>query len=249
MQHATKDLIKELIPSGSIDGNTALILVNALYFKGAWDRKFHTSKTQVKDFHLLNGESTKVPFMTTDREEKHLYRLAGEDFRILKVPYKNNLDARKVSMYFFLPDQKDGLEDLIEMFNSDPELMNLPLYEETLHDLWVPRFKFSYTFEASKTLKELGLNLPFMNMGEFSEMIKFPFDKELCLSEVFHKSYIEVNEEGTEAASSTAARFRKCCAVYPTPCFVADHPFMFVIKEETSGSVLFMGTVLNPLAP
>lgn len=188
-----------------------------------------------------------VPFMTTNRYEKHLYRSTNEGFRILKVPYQSHSDARKFSMYFFLPDERDGLQNLIKRFNSNPELMNLPLFEEMLPDLWVPKFKFSYAFEASRILKELGLYLPFMMMGDFSEMIKPPYSEKLYLSKVFHKTYIEVNEEGTEAAASTAPRLILQCGVRCPPSFVADHPFIFLLKEETSESNLFMGYVVNPL--
>ena len=109
-------------------------------------------------------------------------------------------------------------------------------------------FKFSFEFEASETVKEMGLVLPFMSVGEFTEMVvDSPHSNLLSLSKVFHKSYIEVNEEGTEAAASTAPTFVKFCAGLSTPSFVADHPFMFMIREETSGIVFFIGAVLNPL--
>ncbi|KAH7532824.1 hypothetical protein FEM48_Zijuj04G0063400 [Ziziphus jujuba var. spinosa] len=193
---ATKRLIKDLLPTGSLKSDTALVLPNALYFKGAWDQKFDPSSTQLRDFHLLNGQTLQVPFMTTNRYMRHLYGLF------------------------------DGYKDL-------------PAF-------WIPKFKFSFELEASKSMKEMGLKLPF-EARELTEMVDGPNSDRLYVSDTFHKSHIEVNEEGTETAASTAAAFRFVCATFPTPSFVADHPFMFMIREEIHGMVFFVGAVLNPL--
>ncbi|KAK6942223.1 Serpin domain, partial [Dillenia turbinata] len=206
---ATKGLIKELIPSGCLNSDTALVLANALYFKGAWNRIFDASKTESKEFHLLTGEAVEVPFMTSKRYEKHLYRETDKGFKILKIPYQRKQDP-------------------------------------TLHRFWIPRFKFSYGFEASGTLKELGLDLPFRNVGELTGIIDSVDSHKICLSEIFHKSYIEVNEEGTEAAASTAPRIIRCSGRLSPPTFVADHPFLFMIREDTTRTMFFIGAVLNP---
>ncbi|KAL7194402.1 hypothetical protein ACSBR1_034755 [Camellia fascicularis] len=159
-------------------------------------------------------------------------------------------------MYFFLPNDTNGLPRLVKRLNSNPGFMNqeFELWEEEVPEFWIPRFKFSFEFEASETIKELGLELelPFMDVGELTEMVVDGGKGDelgggLYLSKVFHKSCIEVNEEGTEAAASTADIIRFFSKRIPTPRFVADHPFMFMIREETSGTVLFTGAVLNPL--
>ncbi|KAA8530477.1 hypothetical protein F0562_005186 [Nyssa sinensis] len=106
---------------------------------------------------------------------------------------------------------------------------------------------FLNKFEASESIKQVGLKEPFMNLGELTEMVDSPHGGRLCLSKIIHKSYIEVNEDGTEAAASNALITRFYSGRYPTPSFVADHPFMFMIKEETSQIVFFIGAVLNPL--
>ncbi|KAH7532794.1 hypothetical protein FEM48_Zijuj04G0059900 [Ziziphus jujuba var. spinosa] len=244
---ATKRLIKDLLPIGSLKSDTALVLANALYFKGAWYQQFDPSSTQLRDFHLLNGQTLQVPFMTTNRYIRHLYGLF-DGYKVLQIPYQRGQDARIFSMYFFLPDEKEGLHNLIQKIKFNPGFLNqkFKLWLEDLPHFWIPKFKFSFELEASKSLKEMGLKLPF-KPGELTEMVDSPNSDRLYVSDIFHKSRIEVNEEGTEAAASTAATFLLRYGRIPTPGFVADHPFLFMIREESQGMVFFVGAVLNPL--
>ncbi|KAK4426276.1 Serpin-ZXA [Sesamum alatum] len=244
----TGGLINEILPLGSLNQDTTLVLANALYFKGAWGRIFDMTRTKTMIFHLLNGEEVRVPFMTSRYNEKHLYG-DNNEYKILQIPYQNGQDTRKFSMYFFLPEKTDGLQNLLQKFHSNPEFFSqdFDLREEELTEFWVPRFKFSYEFEASRIVRNLGLDLPFTNLAEFNEMVDSPCSNRLCVSKIFHKSFIEVNEEGTEAAASTAATFVLFSATFPTASFLADHPFMFMVREETSKVVFFTGAVLNPL--
>lgn len=243
----TKGLIKEVLPPGSVDDRTALIFANALYFKGAWDLKFDASRTQQREFHRLKGQIVQVPFMTGFGFEEYLCR-SFEGYKVLKLPYQSGLDTRLFSMYFFLPEKKDGLSNLVRMFNSKPGFFNqkFDLWRVELNDFWIPKFNFSFEFEASQTMKEMGLKRPFETRGELLEMVENTVvGRKLYLTKVFQKSQIEVNEEGTEAAATTAAIIRQQCG-YPTASFVADHPFMFMIREEASRVVFFTGAVLNP---
>ena len=199
VKNATEGLIKKLLPSGSLTCDTALVFANALYFKGEWDRKFDKTQTKHQDFHLLDGQVISVPFMTSKRYERHLYR-SFDGYKILSIPYQTGQDTRQFSMYFFLPDDNTGLPNLVEKFNSNPGFLTqqFKLLEEGLPKFWIPRFKFSFEFEASETVKEMGLVLPFTSVGEFTEMVvDSPHSNLLSLSKVFHKSYIEVNEEGS----------------------------------------------------
>ncbi|PSS17234.1 Serpin-ZX like [Actinidia chinensis var. chinensis] len=242
----TNGLIKELLPSGSVDGSTRLIFANAVYFKGAWNAKFNASETKDHDFHLLNGSSSQVPFMTS--KKKQLVR-AFDGFKVLTLPYKQGEDKRRFSMYFFLPDAKDGLPALMEKVSSESGFVDqhLPYQEVEVGDFLIPKFKFSFGFEASKVLKGLGLVLPFSGEG-LTEMVDSPVGRNLHVSSIFHKSFIEVNEEGTEAAAASAGVV-KLRALLPMDKidFVADHPFLFLIREDMTGVVLFVGQVLNPL--
>ncbi|KAL4649772.1 hypothetical protein ACB092_01G038600 [Castanea dentata] len=243
----TSGLIKVVLPSGSVDSTTRLIFANALYFKGAWDEKFDASATEESDFHLLNGSSVQVPFMTSKRKQ-----IVGayDGFKVLELPYKQGEDKRKFSMYFFLPDAKDGLPALVEKVGSESGFLDCHLPEQKVKvgEFRIPKFKISFGFEASKLLKELGLVLPFSGEADLTEMVDSLVGQNLYVSSIFHKSFIEVNEEGTEAAAASAAVMELASLPPPKMDFVADHPFLFLIREDLTGTVLFVGHVLNPLA-
>ncbi|CAI0465344.1 unnamed protein product [Linum tenue] len=220
----TKGVIKEVLPSGAVDNTTRLVFANALYFKGAWNDKFDASATKDHDFHLLSGSSIKVPFMTSKKKQ---FVSQFDGFKVLSLPYKQGEDKRRFSMYFFLPDSKDGLPALVEKAGSESDFLNrhLPLQKVEVGEFRIPRFKISFGFEASNTLKGLGLSV----------------------SSIFHKSFIEVNEEGTEAgAASVGVIALRSLLVAEKIDFIADHPFMFLIKEDLTGMVLFSGHILDP---
>ncbi|KAJ1387930.1 Serpin, conserved site [Sesbania bispinosa] len=245
----TNGLIKEVLPPGSVNSLTNLIFANALYFKGAWNEKFDASKTKHYNFHLLNGSSARVPFMSSKKKQ---FISAFDGFKVLGLPYKQGEDKRRFSMYIFLPDAKDGLPALVEQVASESGFLerSLPYQKVEVGDFRIPRFNISFGFETSDVLKELGLVLPFSVHGNLSKMVDSPEGQNLYVQYIFHKSFIEVNEEGTEAAAATAAvMLYGCCPGIPTHIdFVADHPFLFVIRDDLTGIVLFIGQVLNPLA-
>lgn len=243
----TNGLIKELLPSGSVDGSTRLILANALYFKGAWNEKFDASKTRDSNFYLTDGSSVQVPFMTSKKKQ---FLRAFDGFKVLTLPYKQGEDKRRFAMYFFLPDDRNGLQSLVEKLGSESGFIDrhLPLQEVEVGEFRIPKFKISFELEASKVLKELGLVLPFTGEGDLSEMVDSPHGQDLYVSSIFHKSFIEVNEEGSEAAAASAAVIKLRELLMDGPIdFVADHPFLFLIREDMTGVVLFIGSVLNPL--
>ncbi|KAJ4966192.1 hypothetical protein NE237_018041 [Protea cynaroides] len=214
----TSGLIKEVLPRGSVNCSTKLIFANALYFKGTWK------------------ENKKKQFVC-----------AYDGFKVLKLPYSQGQDKRHFSMYFFLPNTRDMLPALVNKLASEPGFLDryLPSEAVKVGDFRIPRFKISFGFEVSKVLKGLGLVLPFS--GGLTEMVDSPLDQNLCVSSIFHKSYLEVNDEGTEAAAATAAVKMYRCLGPDAIDFVADHPFMYMIREDTTRVVLFIGHVLNPL--
>jgi len=242
----TVGLIKELLPPGSVDHSTRLLLGNVLYFKGIWEEKFNASETKDHEFHLLDGKSIAAPFMTSQKKQ---FVATYNGFKTLKLPYCQGDDRRQFSMYIFLPDAKDGVFDLSKRL-AEPRFMDrhLPLVKVLIGEFKIPKFKFSFDIEASKVLKEMGLVLPFGTEADLTGMMDdFSNKIPLCVSAIFHKSFVEVNEEGTEAAAATVASivFK---GVSEPPCdFVADHPFVFLIREELTGVVIFTGHVVNPL--
>nr|AFK48421.1 unknown [Medicago truncatula] len=244
----TNGLIKELLPLGSVNNATRLIFANALYFKGAWNDKFDASKTEDYEFHLLNGSPVKVPFMTSKKKQ---FIRAFDGFKVLGLPYKQGEDKRQFTMYFFLPNAKDGLAALVEKVASESELLQhkLPFGKVEVGDFRIPKFNISFGLETSDMLKELGVVLPFSG-GGLTKMVNSSVSQNLCVSNIFHKSFIEVNEEGTEAAAATAATIllRSAMSIPPRLDFVADHPFLFMIREDLTGTIIFVGLVLNPLA-
>ncbi|CAA7055930.1 unnamed protein product [Microthlaspi erraticum] len=221
-----------------------LILANALYFKGAWSEKFNAKLTKDKDFHLLDGTSVKVPFMTNYKDQ---YVEEYDDFQVLRLPYVE--DQRQFSMYIYLPDEKDGLAALLEKIGYKPGFLDNHIlrHRVSMDDFRIsPKFKFSFGFEASDVLKDMGLTSPFTRGGSLIEMIDSPSVAEnLYVSNILHKTSIEVDEEGTEAAAVSVSNLVTMCWS-PKSDFVADHPFLFTVREDESGVILFMGQVLDP---
>ncbi|KAI8548736.1 hypothetical protein RHMOL_Rhmol07G0296600 [Rhododendron molle] len=244
----TNGLIKEVLPSGSVDSLTRLIFANALYFKGAWTEKFNASKTKDREFHLLNGSSVQVPFMTSKKDQ---FISEFNSFKVLRLPYNQGEDKRRFSMYLYLPNAKDGLSALMRKMSSKSGFLDrhLPCERVEVGEFLIPKFKFSFAFEASKVLKGLGLVLPFADGEGLIEMVdSTSVGRKLYISSIFHKACIEVNEEGTKAAAASAGFLTFECYEEPEEIdFVADHPFLFVIREDNTGAVLFIGQVLNPL--
>ncbi|XP_073126073.1 serpin-ZX-like [Henckelia pumila] len=244
----TNGLIKEILPPKSVDSSARLIFANAVYFKGAWNERFDASSTKEDEFFLLNGDSVQAPFMTSKKKQ---YIGEFDGFKVLALPYQQGEDKRRFSMYFFLPNAKDGLPSLVEEFGSTFGFIeqHLPCERVEVGEFRIPKFKITFGFEASKLFKGQGLVLPFIG-GGLTEMVDDSFvGQDLFVSSVFHKSFIEVNEEGTEAAAVSACVVaRKCLMININELeFVANHPFLFVIREDMTGVVLFIGQVLNPL--
>jgi serpin B len=120
VEKITSGLIKELLPPGSVDHTTRLVLGNALYFKGAWTEKFDASKTKDGEFHLLDGSSVQAPFMSSTKKQ---YLASYENFKVLQLPYQQGGDKRQFSMYILLPEAKDGVSSLAEKLSSEPEFL------------------------------------------------------------------------------------------------------------------------------
>jgi serpin B len=238
-------LSRDLLPFGSINSLTRLVFANSLYFNGVWEQQFDASKTKDYNFHPLNDISVEVPFMTSNKKQ---FIRAFKGFKVLGLPYKQGEDRREFSMYIFLPDAEDGLQALVEKIASQPELLEciLPFQKVEVGDFRIPRFNISFGLETSRMLKELGVVLPF-SPGGLTKMVESPASQDLYVHKIFHKSFMNVNEEEIKATAASAPNKR---SLYSRPHqldFVADHPFLFLIREDSTGTILFVGQVVNPL--
>ncbi|KAL5705113.1 hypothetical protein ACHQM5_023456 [Ranunculus cassubicifolius] len=246
---ATNGLIKSVIPEGSFGFPTGLVVANALYFKGTWAKTFQKSFTKDYDFYLSDGNSVQVPFMRSRRDQ---FIETSEDFKILRMPYKSTVSD--VSMYIILPEDKNGLRPLLEKVSSDPLFLTKHLHkipkEVKVGTFLIPKFKFNYNLEASDVLKTIGVTTSFTRVADFGDMVQgLNHGEWLQLSELHHDCRIEVDEEGTVAAARNvwmmnAGRARQ--QPVPRVDFVADHPFMYMVRDDVTGMVLFMGHVVNP---
>ncbi|PUZ44613.1 hypothetical protein GQ55_8G120200 [Panicum hallii var. hallii] len=238
---STKCTVTSLQPDVSFDQNTGLVLGSVLYFGGRWLHRADIRSTAAQKFCCLDGTCVDVPFVEYDRTRLFAVH---EGFKVIKLPYQQGRNERKFSMYIFLPDAHDGLFELTKKIFAEPSFLEQHLPTEKRHvDIRVPKFKVSFQIDMKEILKEMGLELPFHRDADFADMVK---DDEssgpLFLSDVLHKAILEVNDKMIEEASFSMGIGKPS----PAEHFVADHPFFFVIREEVSGSVIFMGHILDP---
>lgn len=237
VEEKTRDKIKELLKPPHVTPWTTLILVNAIYFKGNWAKQFDKKETDDGAFYLATGDPVSVPMMS--QKARFGYQ-ETEDLQVLELPYAGG----DLSMLVLLPQARDGLPALETALTAE----NLALWTQYLERVTVqvalPRFKLSGEFDLGETLQAMGMVDAF-GAADFSGMTG---QRDLFISEVVHKAFVEVNEEGTEAAAATAVLMKRSIPP-PTPVFRADHPFLFLIRENNTGSVLFLGRVADPSAP
>ncbi len=234
----TKDKIPELIPGGVIDGSTRLVLTNAIYFLGKWRDAFDADVTfPAPFFRAAKGE---VQAQLMHRRGRYGYA-EDSDVQVVTLPYK---DA-DMSMVVVLPRDKGGLaeveDDLADKLGGWIEAAR----RYTKVDLFLPRFEMRANASLAKHLEALGMADAFDNRADFSGM---DGSLELYIQAVIHEAYVKVDEAGTEAAGATAVIVgRKSAAMpRPVPTFRADHPFFFVIKDDRTGAILFIGRVADP---
>ncbi|VAI41955.1 unnamed protein product [Triticum turgidum subsp. durum] len=196
---ATKQLIRDILPPGSVDSSTAVVLANALYFKGAWSHPFDVFTAP---FHVPGGTTVGVPSMTTGRSQ---YIALYPGFRALKLPYKNNVSRQADAFYMLILLPDSGTLSLADLYNkavSTPEFIrkHTPVEEVPVGRFMVPKFNFTFEFEASSDMQKLGVTRAFSG-GDFSGMVSG--EDGLSISRVYHKATIEVDEQGTVAAAAT----------------------------------------------
>jgi serpin B len=237
VENKTKDKIKELIKQGTLDSMTRLVLTNAIYFKGKWASQFKPENTKDAPFTLLNGEKMNVPMM---HQTKEFGYAETDTLQMLELPYVNNY----LSMVILLPKKLDGIRDLEKELTADN--LNDWHYKQKNREVqvYVPRFKLTSEFSLADVLASMGMPEAFSPQADFSGMTG---GRDLYISAVVHKAFVDVNEEGTEAAAATGVAMR-LTSVSPSSqtIFRADHPFIFLIRDNKTSSILFLGRTENP---
>jgi len=237
VEEKTKDKIKELIKKGSLDRLTRLVLTNAIYFKGNWASKFKEENTKDAPFTLLDGSKIDVPMMNQKTDFGYMQT---ETFQALEMPYVD----KELSMLIFLPKETSSLSELEQQLTEDNLSNWLKKFHECEVTVFVPKFKMTSEFSLAEVLLSMGMADAFSGRADFSAMTG---KKDLFISAVIHKAYVDVNEEGTEAAAATAV-VMKLTAITKPLVFRADRPFLFLIRDNTTQSILFLGRVTKPEA-
>ncbi len=239
VKEQTRKAIEEIVEP-PISSDTILFLINVIYFKGEWSEQFAPDLTNEMPFTLPDNSKTEHPIMLQSGEFRYL---ENELFQAVSLPYGKD---ERISMYIFLPTEDTGLEGLHEELDAEAWAKWVNSFASMEGEVGLPRFKFEYETSLNETLKTLGMEIAFdEDNANFSEM--HPIPPNLYISDVKHKSFIEVNEEGTEAAAATSVEFGITSAP-ETEHFriIADRPFFFAIADDMTGSILFMGSVTDP---
>ena len=235
---ATHGKIKQMI-EGPMSGMTGAFLCNAIYFKGTWDKQFNPRETQDRQFHLAYGQQKAIPMM---RQKRDFEYNETDTFQAVRLAYAGS----RLGMYVFLPATNSTPQKLVEDFSAAGwEKGVVAKFAKREGTLQMPRFKMEYKAELKQPLMALGMQRAFRaGAADFSGMTSTP----LYVDAVKHKSFVEVNEEGTEAAAATGVTM-KMTAVAPGPRpfqMIVDRPYVFVIEDQPSHTILFLGEVMEP---
>lgn len=243
VEKETNNRITNLIGPGMLTPQTKLVLTNAIYFKGTWRARFEKGATQDGEFHLSGSQTATVPLMHRMGSGYRYYD--SGTFQELEMPY----DGEDLAMVVLLPKEPDGLDALEQRFTADAANEWMEKLEPVGRViLTLPRFTMTQQFELSGTLSEMGMPQAFSGAADFSGMTGKP---EFRISAAIHKAFVDVNEEGTEAAAATVIGMRATAMEArrqepPPVVFRADHPFLFMIRDVKTGGILFMGRVEDP---
>ena len=246
VEQQTRQRIRDLVPPDGLDKDTRLVLVNAIYLKAPWAEEFAASATQPRPFHVKGGAAQDVPTMVRQAQFGYSRR---DGFSVVTIPYSGG----EVQFLILLPDRTDGLAGLEA--KATPELLaECAKPEPTDVILYLPKFRIEPPlFRLGKVLQSLGMCSAFdqpRGTADFDRMAPRKADDYLCISEVFHMTFLALDERGTEAAAATAVAMVNAPAMVgekPKPVEVrVDHPFLFAIQHRPSGACLFLGRITEP---
>jgi len=230
----TEGRIEDLIPPGLINAMTRLVLTNAIYFNAAWNYPFEEDMTEDGIFNLLDGGEVTVPMMS---QSEHLGYAEGDGYQAVDLPY----DGEELSMVILLPDsgQFEAFEAALDAATVAGIIEDID-YREV--DLTMPKFEFDSSFSLSQALSALGMPVAFSTSADFSGMTG---NRDLYIADVVHKAFVSVDEAGTEAAAATAV-VMELTAMPDVVEVSIDRPFIFLIRDIETGTILFVGRTLNP---
>ncbi|MCA1991675.1 MAG: serpin family protein [Coleofasciculus sp. S288] len=215
-----------------------LFLINAIYFKGNWTEQFDKSRTTERPFYLLDGTQKQHPMMSQSGEYRYY---ENESFQAVSLPYGTG----RLSLYVFLPRQNTTLEAFHQQLDTENWQQWINQFHMRDGSIQLPRFKFDYDIQLNNALKALGMEVAFDDAkADFSNMTS----ASVVIDEVKHKTFVEVNEEGTEAAAVTSTRVVPTSARMPEEPFqmIVDRPFFCAIRDNQTGTILFMGSIVEP---
>lgn len=238
VEQKTNNKIKDLLPPGSVNTMTRLIITNAIYFKGIWVIQFDKNLTRDEDFWVNETETVKVPMMRRTDPEAMFNYAETEDLQILEMDYEGD----DLSMLILLPRDKT-----LDKLETDLSAEKLEEWKSGLSkrrvEVYMPRFTFTTRYDLTVSLSELGMPNAFAPHCDLSGI---DGTKNLYVQSVVHQAFVDVNEEGTEAAAATGVVVGITSVGPQIPVFRADHPFVFVIQERSTGNILFIGRVVKP---
>lgn len=235
VKQSTQGKINQIVDT--IQADQVLFLINAIYFKGKWETPFNKSQTSNQTFYQLDGTSTKVPMMSQNGKYRYY---ENNNFQAISIPYSKG----RLSFYIFLPKQNATKGNLSQEFNAENWQKWMTNFKMREGYIQLPRFKMDYEIELTNALKTLGMGVAFNSSANFTQMSRIP----LNINQVKHKTFVEVNEEGTEAAAVTAIGIVTTSAQIPEEPFrmIVDRPFYCAIRDNQTGTLLFIGSIVEP---
>ena len=234
----TRDRIQDLMPAGSVTTDTRLVLTNAVYFLGAWVAPFNASATTDETFYLSGGAEATAPLM---RQTKHFSYGEDEAAQLLEMRYQGG----GLSCLIILPRARDGIAALEQSLSPQQLESWLSALQRRKVEVYLPRFEITAEFDLGTTLSAMGMPSAFSKQADFSRMTG---GRDLMIDKVLHKAFVALDEKGTEAAAATGVGMMTTSMPPPeeTVIFRADHPFLFLIRDTSSGAILFIGRVSDP---
>lgn len=235
VQQQTQGKIATIVDT--LKPETTLFLINAIYFKGNWTSQFDPSLTKEQPFYATADNSQSQPMMTQSGDYRYL---ETEQFQAIRIPY----GTEKLSLYVFLPSENSNLTEFSQQLTPQNWQQWISLMRSRQGNLAIPRFKLEYSIELNSTLAALGMGISMSDRADFSRMS----DSSVKIDRIKHKTFIEVNESGTEAAGVTSGEIGITSFEPPTQPFTMtiNRPFFCVIRDDVSETILFMGNIIDP---